>query len=363
MKKNLITIMTITAMLASSAAVFAQTEPTAAPEVVNAEDELHVMPVSEDVEISAPISMPSYISNVVTVTEITDGKIATKTDEPKETESELENVINYTTSENTLVYTAKGEKKSLSDIKKDSAITVFTGSYTPAPLIMPPQYQADVIIINDAEQIGSVDVDTYLADGDRLVNAANSLVLNIGDTTEITDVEGAKAEKDTLANCDLIVFYTMTTRSIPAQTTPEKVIVLGENETALANIEAAKAEAEATPAPEVTPEATPEATPEVEASLIETLLADAEWTTNNTYVKEDGTVMVPLRQIAEKLEMTVEWDGEIRAVMINGGMYSLKIGENSYIKGKMMPIELKAAPEITNDLTYVPAEYFTEVID
>ena len=38
-------------------------------------------------------------------------------------------------------------------------------------------------------------------------------------------------------------------------------------------------------------------------------------------------------------------------------------GENSYVKGKMMPLTLSAAPEIVNDLTYVPAEFFAEVTE
>lgn len=376
MKKKLITLMTITAIIASSGAVFADAvpTPTAAPT-----DDLYVMPVTVDeTEIQAPVVIPSYISNTVTVTEISEGKIATKTNDVKETESELENVINYITNENTLVYTSKGEKKALADVKKDSVITVFTGSYTPAPLIMPPQYEANVIIINDEEEVGSVNVDTYLKDGEKLINAANSLELNIGETTEIVDTEENKVEADELANKDLIVFYTITTRSIPAQTPPEKVVVLGENEVALKNINAAN-EPEETQAPETT--AAPEVTADPEATAAPEVTAEPEATQapvdyskvinvkvkeeslDYVYIKEDGTLMLPLRKITETLGMTVDWDGETRTVILNGGMFSLKIGENSYAKGKMMPVELNSAPEIVNDLTYVPVEYFTEILE
>ena len=82
----------------------------------------------------------------------------------------------------------------------------------------------------------------------------------------------------------------------------------------------------------------------------------------NIYVK-DGKLMLPLRKIAEALEFTVEWDGENKAVILNGGMYSMVIGENSYIKGRMMPIELSVAPEVTNDRTFVPIEYMTEILE
>lgn len=376
MKKKLITLMTITAIIASSGAVFADAvpTPTAAPT-----DDLYVMPVTVDeTEIQAPVVIPSYISNTVTVTEISEGKIATKTNDVKETESELENVINYITNENTLVYTSKGEKKALADVKKDSVITVFTGSYTPAPLIMPPQYEANVIIINDEEEVGSVNVDTYLKDGEKLINAANSLELNIGETTEIVDTEENKVEADELANKDLIVFYTITTRSIPAQTPPEKVVVIGENEVALKNINAAN-EPEETQAPETT--AAPEVTADPEATAAPEVTAEPEATQapvdyskvinvkvkeeslDYVYIKEDGTLMLPLRKITETLGMTVDWDGETRTVILNGGIFSIKIGENSYAKGKMMPVELNSAPEIVNDLTYVPVEYFTEILE
>lgn len=362
MKKNLITLMAAVAILASSTAAFADEIPmtdlteaqevTATQTVAPEDDEKYVMPVSEEGEnISAPVLIPSYISNTVTVTEVGEGKIATTLN--KEDAENPENTVNYTILENTLVFNSKGEKKEVKDIEKDADITVFTNSYSPAPLIMPPQYQADVIIINDGEEIGSVNVDTYIADGERLINAANSLVLNIGETTKIVDKDGKEVKADELKNKDLVVFYTITTRSIPAQTTPEKVVVLGENETALAQIAAAQNVTAETPTP------APVETPEISSA---TAVVVGNKTVTNIYSKDD-VLMVPLREIAEELGFTVEWDGNLRAVILNGGMYSLKIGENSYVKGKMMPVELKAAPEIKDDLTYVPVEYFTEVLE
>lgn len=360
MKKNLITLMAAVAILASSTAAFADEIPmtdlteaqevtttqTAAPE----DDEKHIMLVSEEGEdISAPVSMPSYISNTVTVTEAGEGRIATTLN--KEDAENPENTINYTIQEDTLVFNSKGEKKEVKDIEKGADITVFTGSYTPAPLIMPPQYQADVIIINDAEQVSFVDVDTYLAGTEYLVNAANTLAINIDKETKIVDKDEKSFTGETLENNDLIVFYGASTRSIPAQTVPSKVVVLGENEFALAQIAAAQNVTAETPAPVETPEI---------GSAKAIVVGDK--TITNIYSKDD-TLMVPLREIAETLGFTVEWDGNLRAVILNGGMYSLQIDENSYVKGKMMPVELGSAPEIKDDLTYVPVEYFTEVLE
>ncbi len=80
-------------------------------------------------------------------------------------------------------------------------------------------------------------------------------------------------------------------------------------------------------------------------------------------VNEDGIKLYPLRAAAEENGFTVEWDGELKQIMINNGKYSLQIGENSYVKGRMAPVALSAAPEIINDLTYVPADFFKEILE
>ncbi len=370
MKKNLITLLTVAAMLSSTSAVFADTIP--ATEIVPAQDIMNkpaepdtpfediiqgdVMLISERVNVISP----SYISNSATVTEVTDEKISTTTDE-KDAENP-EKTINYTVSDNTIVLGyAKGDVKEIKDIKKGDKITVYSNAYAPAPLILPPQYQADVILVEDNAEISSLrmaDVDTYVKGEDEmLVNVSNTLALNIADDTEIVDREGKKVDAKELDKKDLAVIYSTSTKSIPAQTTPVKVVVLGENEMALKALESANT----TPAP--TPEVTPEVTDApVDYSNVKDISV-GEVVITNIY-KENDTLMVPLREIAEKLGFTVEWDGELKAVMLNSGMYSLKIGENAYGKGKMMPQPLKAAPVIKDDdLTYVPVEYFTELLE
>lgn len=83
-----------------------------------------------------------------------------------------------------------------------------------------------------------------------------------------------------------------------------------------------------------------------------------------TYDK-DGTTMVPLREIAEGiLGLDVKWNNESRSVEIGSGPQwtSITIGENSYFFAKMAPFKLSQAPEIKDDLTYVPVEFFSEVL-
>ena len=374
MKKNLIAIIALTAALAASTSAFADTvqiseEELNKPVSTYAPDAMPTPEIQGDImllngektDAAAPVETASYISVDVTVVKTdsdVDGIIKTTTD--VNNKDDQNNTVNLKITDDTLVYDNLGNKKALSDLTDGSKITVFTGSYEPTPLILPVQYTANVIIINGDKE-GNVNADTYLADEEGYTNAANTLNIAAADDTKIVD-KNEKEYKGDLDKNDLIVFYGVSTKSIPAQTTPTKVVVLGKNEIALKQIEAAK---NATPAPTAAPETTvaPEVTeaPQVSyAGLVNVVIGDKN--VSDVYAK-DNTTMVPLREVAEAAGFTVTWDAENRAVILNDGVYSLKIGENSYVKGKMMPLTLSAAPEIVNDLTYVPAEFFAEVTE
>lgn len=374
MKKNLIAIIALTAALAASTSAFADTvqiseEELNKPVSTYAPDAMPTPEIQGDImvlngeetDVAAPVETASYISVDVTVVKTdsdVDGIIKTTTD--VNNKDDQNNTVNLKITDDTLVYDNLGNKKALSDLTAGSKITVFTGSYEPTPLILPVQYTANVIIINGDKE-GNVNADTYLADEEGYTNVANTLKIAAADDTKIVD-KNEKEYKGDLDKNDLIVFYGVSTKSIPAQTTPTKVVVLGKNEIALKQIEAAK---NATPAPTAAPETTvaPEVTeaPQVSyAGLVNVVIGDKN--VSDVYAK-DNTTMVPLREVAEAAGFTVTWDAENRAVILNDGVYSLKIGENSYVKGKMMPLTLSAAPEIVNDLTYVPAEFFAEVTE
>lgn len=374
MKKNLIAIIALTAAFAASTSAFADTvqiseEELNKPVSTYAPDAMPTPEIQGDImvlngeetDVAAPVETASYISVDVTVVKTdsdVDGIIKTTTD--VNNKDDQNNTVNLKITDDTLVYDNLGNKKALSDLTDGTKITVFTGSYEPTPLILPVQYTANVIIIN-GDQEGNVNADTYLVDEEGYTNAANTLNIATADDTKIVDKD-EKEYKGDLDKNDLIVFYGASTKSIPAQTTPTKVVVLGKNEIALKQIEAAK---NATPAPTAAPETTvaPEATeaPQVSyAGLVNVVIGDKN--VSDVYAK-DNTTMVPLREVAEAAGFTVTWDAENRAVILNDGVYSLKIGENSYVKGKMMPLTLSAAPEIVNDLTYVPAEFFAEVTE
>ncbi|TSI02578.1 hypothetical protein [Lysinibacillus sp. BW-2-10] len=98
-----------------------------------------------------------------------------------------------------------------------------TGYYDgdlPAIFIYPPQYQALVIVKDNPNQ--DVKVDYF---NSQLVSTDGSLKLNLSPYTRILLTNGQPFSRYP-ANRDLIVLYGPTTRSIPAQTTPYRIIVL-----------------------------------------------------------------------------------------------------------------------------------------
>ncbi len=85
----------------------------------------------------------------------------------------------------------------------------------------------------------------------------------------------------------------------------------------------------------------------------------------SVFEKIDGTVMLPVRAVAEHFGYTVEWIEESQSVTLTkGAVYVIfSINENSYAFSRMAPQELEAAPVLVNDeTTYVPASLFTELL-
>ena len=232
MKKTLIAMLLLTALLCAACGSAAPA-PTAEP----VPTELPAPIPTDDPEMEPPLEVPSYIANQVTVLALQEGMLET-TRNPEEPENR-EYIVNYTIVDDTLFFDQAGNRLALEDVKEGSLLDVYTGAYTPAPMIMPPQYQANIIIVLDpeAEEAGFSCADTFLLVDGMLTGAGNTLALNLTEDVEIVDRDGNPTQEE-LANKDLLVFYDASTRSIPAQTTPTKIVVLGTNELALGSINA-----------------------------------------------------------------------------------------------------------------------------
>jgi len=87
------------------------------------------------------------------------------------------------------------------------------------PLIYPPQYQALIMVKDNPDQ--NVKVDFF---NSNLISSDGRLRLNLNPTVPILLTNGQAFSRDP-ANRNLIVIYGPATNSIPAQTTPYRIIV------------------------------------------------------------------------------------------------------------------------------------------
>jgi hypothetical protein len=105
-------------------------------------------------------------------------------------------------------------------VRVGDKVTGFYDANAPVPLIFPPRFQA--IVMSRDTQYRNVKVDYF---DSNLVSSDNTLRLNISPYTHIV-LQNDQAFSRTPANRNLIVVYGATTKSIPAQTTPYKIIVM-----------------------------------------------------------------------------------------------------------------------------------------
>ncbi|MBV7272400.1 hypothetical protein I6U48_05660 [Clostridium sp. PL3] len=99
-------------------------------------------------------------------------------------------------------------------------VTGFYDANAPTPMIFSPQFRA-IVMVRDT-QYQKVKVDYF---NRQLVSSDNKLRLNISPCTKII-LKNDQAFTKNPANHNLIVVYGFTTMSIPAQTTPYKIIVM-----------------------------------------------------------------------------------------------------------------------------------------
>lgn len=103
-------------------------------------------------------------------------------------------------------------------------VTFFYLTDAPVPMIYPPQYRAAAAVHTPSGTYASLDVFTQSANHSQLTNSDDTLRLNLSNTT-IMMLANGQPFGGVLSGKLLLVIYSATTRSIPAQTTPEKIVV------------------------------------------------------------------------------------------------------------------------------------------
>ncbi len=220
-------------------------------------------------------------------------------------------------------------------LKKGMKVSAYYHKNTMMAMSMPPQLGPDVIVIDESEEPIFTHISRF---NKELISSDGMLKINPSENTIIVDKDGKKIEKENIVNRDLIIFYTISTKSIPAQTTPEKIIVMENNR-------------EEKEKPEIT-------------VLDKMIINNKEITLNKRLYKNDkGVIMVPLRQISETLGYEIKWNGETKtAELIKGAQWtSITIGQDNYNFAKMM-VKLGTAPEMKDFTTYVPLSFLEEIL-
>lgn len=356
MNKKITTLLITAAMLATSSAVFAATPAPAETTAPTATAEASATPAATaDPEASAtPAATADPNASAEPSIEI-DGTVIAEENEydakivSVDEESLTVNIEDaeyyFMYNDDTAVYTITGEKKAIDDLKEDTEIKLFSTSL----LLTKDIKFADAIVITDpADAASSVDVDTYLTGGifGDYTNAKEDLALNISDDTEIVDMDGNKVDKDDLNGKKLMVFYSIVTMSLPAQTNPTKIVVLPSEEVAPTS----------TPAATTAPTATPVATTDP-ASI--TAVTAGSYSGTTTYDADTQTYELPVRAVSEALGFVVTWDGDSVTVGVDNvkfqiGSVTCTEGDESYTK--------KKAAVLKNDTTYVSSDFFSDVL-
>ncbi len=233
-------------------------------------------------------------------------------------------------------------------VKSGAELTVFYDTRKPAIMIYPPQYPAEVIVpATDGASSWKVDQFTTSKEGaEGLLSLDKMLLIRPSDQTKITLEDGTPFTGD-LSDRSLAVKYGISTKSIPAQAAPEEIVVLFEE--AVPPIGQAPGDGAE---PEAPIDVTDKTIIVVEGKILKGSAA---------YTDAKGTIMVPLRPIAEALKYKLAWDAKTKSTLIGPGS-SLQIGKDYYVYNRTAPIELGTAPALVKGSTYVPLSYFTDVL-
>ena len=105
-------------------------------------------------------------------------------------------------------------------LRPGMTVAAFYDGNVAVPLVYPPQYQA--VIISRRSPGENIYAGYFPED---LVTEDQSLALNIGTSTEVVTANGQTFQCSPGGHT-LVVYYSSSTRSIPAQTTPRKIVVV-----------------------------------------------------------------------------------------------------------------------------------------
>lgn len=215
-----------------------------------------------------------------------------------------------------IVNRADGGYLTGADLTEGMEVAVIYGANSPMGMSLPPYLGQVTAVVANADA-GSFAVGHF---DEELTDMKNMLKLNISEETDIRNLQGAKIKlsAEDVKNKDALVFYDVTTRSIPAQTNPSFVLILEEQAPAAEEDADAKAK-------------------------------DAE--------KQE---LVPLRDTAEEKGCTVTWQGKAKPILLekDGVTIEISIGRKDYTVDGDMVKEAALPAELQDGVMYVSSDIF-----
>lgn len=305
MKKNLnkVLALTLAFTVVGSTAAYA--------EVMKGETTATSVPISADADDQAEAS--AYISNTGKITEVADTEDGNKVFTMDNENGGLRFVVAPTT---TIVDRETGSVITADKLTEGMEVAVIYGANAPMGMSMPPYMGQVTAVVANADK-GSISIGHF---NDDLLNEKDLLQLNISEKTTILTTLGTKSilSADDVKGKDAVVFYDITTRSIPAQTTPSLVLLLEEREAVTEGTEEAAVDTKSVEAPE----------------------------------------MVALRDAAEAKGYSVKWQGKTAPVVLekDGMTAQITLGSTTYVVEGDMAMTSSAAAELTDGVLYVSAD-------
>lgn len=251
-------------------------------------------------------------------------------------ESDPNNHIILSVGEDTLILDAvSGVAATLADIKEGDTLYAYAGPAMTRSL--PPIAHASLILCNIpadyavptwAEVLGV----TEKEDGSHSVLMSGGVVLHLNADTEITAGPGA-ASTGIVPGTRLLSWYSAVALSMPAQATPDKVMVFSSPYGGWMDLNGG------------------------EISLNGSALA---LNADQQPFALDGRLMLPVRAVAEALGCTVVWDpanpGQIAVERDGGSVYAFSLnGDTVTVEGDMV-MSLAHKPVSVNGVTFLAAE-------
>lgn len=300
MKKNLTKVMAMAMVMtiAGGATAFAA-EPMLISAPVNTAAEA-VKEASHIVQTGKVVSVGDSVTEGVSIVEI----------------DNEQGGLRFAVSASTIVVDRKdGRYLQASDLEEGMEVAVIYNVNSPMGMSMPPYLGQVTAVVANADA-GQFVVGNF---NDELTDMKHMLKLNIGENTNIQNLKGTRirlTEEDIMRQ-DALVFYDITTRSIPAQTTPSFVLLLTEAE------------------------------PVKEGAREEAATATK-------------AVAVPLRETAEAKGYKVVWQGKNQPVKVEKENTSMeiKLGENTYVVEDDMVMTASIMAHLEGGVMYVSSELF-----